>query len=285
MVARCGFESSFRFRSAVLFGTFERIGDEDKVGYLDQLADNLHPGPGCRASPARARNWPRPWRCACRSGTTTGRRRSAAAGPEDPTRTSPPGMGRRGAVDDGLRRSGSARRTVTPPSRCRHRCVPCAGRWSTGGPAEGRRSPGDGQGHQPVRQRMESGAHGGHVGAQLHMGNRGINCEKTVFSSIARQCGADAVAQAVAEATWAAPVRARSIRYGSGKAAGSGWPIRGSSRTRSSGLIVTRRRRRCPPRAYRERRSCPASRRAGVPPRPWESGPARPRAPATARDG
>ena len=44
MVARCGFESSFRFRSAVLFGTFERIGDEDKVGYLDQLVDTLIPG-------------------------------------------------------------------------------------------------------------------------------------------------------------------------------------------------------------------------------------------------
>ncbi|HMZ13377.1 MAG TPA: pyridoxamine 5'-phosphate oxidase family protein [Mycobacterium sp.] len=44
MVARCGFESSFRFRSAVLFGTFERIGDEDKVGYLDQLVDTFIPG-------------------------------------------------------------------------------------------------------------------------------------------------------------------------------------------------------------------------------------------------
>lgn len=44
MVARCGFESSFRFRSAVLFGAFERIGDEDKVGYLDQLVDTFIPG-------------------------------------------------------------------------------------------------------------------------------------------------------------------------------------------------------------------------------------------------
>lgn len=44
MVARCGFESSFRFRSAVLFGTFERIGDQDKVGYLDQLVDTFIPG-------------------------------------------------------------------------------------------------------------------------------------------------------------------------------------------------------------------------------------------------
>ena len=44
MVARCGFESSFRFRSAVLFGTFERIGDEEKVGYLDQLVDTFIPG-------------------------------------------------------------------------------------------------------------------------------------------------------------------------------------------------------------------------------------------------
>ncbi len=44
MVARCGFESSFRFRSAVLFGTFERIGDDDKVRYLDQLVDTFIPG-------------------------------------------------------------------------------------------------------------------------------------------------------------------------------------------------------------------------------------------------
>ncbi len=44
MVARCGFESSFRFRSAVLFGRFERIGDEEKVGYLDQLVDTFIPG-------------------------------------------------------------------------------------------------------------------------------------------------------------------------------------------------------------------------------------------------
>lgn len=44
MVARCGFESSFRFRSAVLFGMFERLGDEDKVGYLDQLVDTFIPG-------------------------------------------------------------------------------------------------------------------------------------------------------------------------------------------------------------------------------------------------
>ena len=73
MVARCGFESSFRFRSAVLFGTFERIGDEDKVGYLDQLVDTFIPGRVAELRASSRRNWPRPWRCACRSRTTTGR--------------------------------------------------------------------------------------------------------------------------------------------------------------------------------------------------------------------
>ncbi len=35
VVARSGFESSFRYRSAVVFGVFERVPDADKVGYLE----------------------------------------------------------------------------------------------------------------------------------------------------------------------------------------------------------------------------------------------------------
>ena len=44
LVARSGFESSFQFRSAVLFGTFEPIPDADKVSYLETLTDTFIPG-------------------------------------------------------------------------------------------------------------------------------------------------------------------------------------------------------------------------------------------------
>ena len=43
LVARSGFESSFHYRSAVLFGVFEEI-DDDKVGYLETLTDTFIPG-------------------------------------------------------------------------------------------------------------------------------------------------------------------------------------------------------------------------------------------------
>lgn len=43
LVARSGFESSFQFRSAVLFGTFEEVGG-DKVHYLETLTDTFIPG-------------------------------------------------------------------------------------------------------------------------------------------------------------------------------------------------------------------------------------------------
>ena len=44
MVARSGFESSFRYRSAVLFGVFEHVPDADKVAALDALTDAFIPG-------------------------------------------------------------------------------------------------------------------------------------------------------------------------------------------------------------------------------------------------
>jgi nitroimidazol reductase NimA-like FMN-containing flavoprotein (pyridoxamine 5'-phosphate oxidase superfamily) len=52
LVARSGFESSFHYRSAVLFGVFEEIGD-DKVGYLETLTDTFIPG---RVAELRASN-------------------------------------------------------------------------------------------------------------------------------------------------------------------------------------------------------------------------------------
>ena len=52
VVARSGFESSFHYRSAVLFGTFEEI-DGDKVGYLETVTDMFIPG---RVAELRASN-------------------------------------------------------------------------------------------------------------------------------------------------------------------------------------------------------------------------------------
>jgi uncharacterized protein len=44
VVARSGFESSFRYRSAVVFGVFERVPDADKGRYLDRLTEAFIPG-------------------------------------------------------------------------------------------------------------------------------------------------------------------------------------------------------------------------------------------------
>lgn len=44
VVARSGFESSFHYRSAVLFGVFEPVPEDDKVRYLDALTDAFIPG-------------------------------------------------------------------------------------------------------------------------------------------------------------------------------------------------------------------------------------------------
>src|SRR3954468_22577672 len=44
VVARSGFESSFRYRSAVIFGAFERVPESDKVHYLDRLTEAFIPG-------------------------------------------------------------------------------------------------------------------------------------------------------------------------------------------------------------------------------------------------
>ena len=44
VVARSGFESSFRYRSAVVFGVFERVPDADKGHYLDRLTESFIPG-------------------------------------------------------------------------------------------------------------------------------------------------------------------------------------------------------------------------------------------------
>lgn len=44
VVARSGFESSFHYRSAVLYGSFEVVADDDKESYLEALTDSFIPG-------------------------------------------------------------------------------------------------------------------------------------------------------------------------------------------------------------------------------------------------
>lgn len=44
VVARSGFESSFHYCSAVLFGTFQTVGEQEKVRYLQALTDAFIPG-------------------------------------------------------------------------------------------------------------------------------------------------------------------------------------------------------------------------------------------------
>jgi nitroimidazol reductase NimA-like FMN-containing flavoprotein (pyridoxamine 5'-phosphate oxidase superfamily) len=44
VVARSGFESSFRYRSAVVFGVFEPVPDAEKSHYLDRLTEAFIPG-------------------------------------------------------------------------------------------------------------------------------------------------------------------------------------------------------------------------------------------------
>jgi uncharacterized protein len=44
LVARSAFESSFRYRSATIFGVFDDVPEADKVGYLETLTDAFIPG-------------------------------------------------------------------------------------------------------------------------------------------------------------------------------------------------------------------------------------------------
>jgi len=44
VVARSGFESSFRYRSGAVFGVFERVPEADKLGYLDAVTEKFIPG-------------------------------------------------------------------------------------------------------------------------------------------------------------------------------------------------------------------------------------------------
>jgi nitroimidazol reductase NimA-like FMN-containing flavoprotein (pyridoxamine 5'-phosphate oxidase superfamily) len=44
VVARSAFESSFRYRSAALFGVFELVPEADKVGYLETVTEVFIPG-------------------------------------------------------------------------------------------------------------------------------------------------------------------------------------------------------------------------------------------------
>jgi len=53
VVARSSFESSFRYRSAAVFGVFDKVPEADKVGYLDAVTEKFIPG---RVAELRASN-------------------------------------------------------------------------------------------------------------------------------------------------------------------------------------------------------------------------------------
>lgn len=55
ILARSGFESSFRYRSAVLFGRFSAVADDEKNRYLQQLTDAFIPGRVAELRPSTAR--------------------------------------------------------------------------------------------------------------------------------------------------------------------------------------------------------------------------------------
>lgn len=55
VVARSGFESSFHYRSAVLFGGFGVVADERKQDYLQRLTDAFIPGRSAELRPSTAR--------------------------------------------------------------------------------------------------------------------------------------------------------------------------------------------------------------------------------------
>ena len=94
LVARSGFESSFQFHSAVIFGAFEPILAEDKVQYLETLTDTFIPDVLPSSVRVHGRNWPPPRRCVCGFRNRRGRSRSGTAGRRIPTKTSPPVCGR-----------------------------------------------------------------------------------------------------------------------------------------------------------------------------------------------
>lgn len=54
-VARSGFESSFRYRSAVLFGSFTEVADDAKEGYLQSLLEVFIPGRSGELRPSTRR--------------------------------------------------------------------------------------------------------------------------------------------------------------------------------------------------------------------------------------
>lgn len=55
VVARSGFESSFRYRSAVVFGVFEPVPDADKVRYLERLTEAFIPGRSAELRPSTSK--------------------------------------------------------------------------------------------------------------------------------------------------------------------------------------------------------------------------------------
>ena len=110
VVARSGFESSFRYRSAVVFGVFEPVPDADKVRYLERLTEAFIPG---RSAELR-RQHPQG---ACGDAAAAAADRRAQLVAEDQRRLARrPRRGHRGRRMGGCRADvGHLRRTATRP--------------------------------------------------------------------------------------------------------------------------------------------------------------------------
>lgn len=84
VVARSGFESSFRYRSAVLFGTFEPVPEDRKLAYLNALTDTFIPGRVAELRPSTRKELVASLALRMPIGTDNWSLKVSAGWPEDP---------------------------------------------------------------------------------------------------------------------------------------------------------------------------------------------------------
>ncbi|MGI9164435.1 MAG: pyridoxamine 5'-phosphate oxidase family protein [Mycobacterium sp.] len=84
LVARSGFESSFHYRSAVIFGTFGVVGAEEKNAYLEALTDRFIPGRVAEIRPSTAKELAATLVLRLAIGADNWSLKIAAGWPEDP---------------------------------------------------------------------------------------------------------------------------------------------------------------------------------------------------------
>ena len=121
VVARSAFESSMRYRSAVLFGTCELVEEERvKRAALDRLTDTLIPGRVAEVRPSTAKELAATMVCGCGSMTRRSRP-TPTRGPRTPRTTSRATPGRASCRAGRRTASRRPRPTCAPASRSRRR--------------------------------------------------------------------------------------------------------------------------------------------------------------------